>query len=118
MTPIICGFSGTLKSSLIQRLFPDRLWIQSPQKYLSRINREYLCWSEMQNPVTNLLARLESLQYIKDQDKVIERSYLDFVYFATHYWKINGLESVRKNKKKRRYDNIVKTQLANIEGIL
>lgn len=108
MIPVICGFSGALKSTLIKRLFPDRFWVQSPQKYLAHINYEYLSWSQMANPITMLLARFDTLQHVKNEKLVIERSYLDFIFYSLNYWKIDGMTTEDRYDIKGIHDELVK----------
>ena len=107
-TPVICGFSGTLKSTICNKEFPDRKLIPSPTKFMNNFDYRYCSWNSVVNPLINLSARIWTASQI-ETPLVVERSMFDFIYFAQHF-KFEGLES-DNNIEIEQIDNLEKSIL-------
>lgn len=106
-TPIICGFSGTFKSTLASRLFPFRILIQSPTKFINEFNRE-ICGYELEiSSLTKLGIHLHSLELMKNQPLVIERSIYDYFFFQEFNEGRKGNECVDLDKLIHQYKSLI-----------
>ena len=92
-TPVICGFSGTLKSTISSLYFSDRKFLGTPTKAMYNFDRDYCSWNTKVNPMNVLAARLWGASQFKEP-LVVERSIYDFIYYAMLY-KIEDFEDER-----------------------
>jgi hypothetical protein len=92
-TNIICGFSGTLKSTYCD-FYQSRIVVGTPTKFMLKFDRDYCHWDTMCNPMNILSARLFACkQYTDNKVKLmVERSIYDFMYYAMMF-KYPGFET-------------------------